>query len=139
MRQNNSPLASIRAILRQRLDNSRFAIARRREATPLSTAGRSDRRAGLHRGALRESLLEPEGDARFTLTFCTDAFRLPFAELRIDAELGGLDLVSITDYQHLKKFYIEGGDGVPELPYDFTSPSIYPFAYSPAPCDSGAA
>lgn len=37
---------------------------------------------------LRESLLDPEGDARFTLTFGTDALlRLPFAELRIDAEL----------------------------------------------------
>ena len=41
--------------------------------------------AGMTR--LRESLLEPEGDARFTLTFGSDAFRLPFAELRIDAEL----------------------------------------------------
>jgi iron complex outermembrane recepter protein len=39
------------------------------------------------------------------------------ASLRIDAEIGGLDLVSITDYSHLNKFYIESGDGQPELPY----------------------
>ena len=36
---------------------------------------------------------------------------------RFDANLEGLSLTSITDYQHLNKFYIEGGDGDPELPY----------------------
>ncbi len=39
------------------------------------------------------------------------------ATLRLDAEIGSLDLVSITDYQHMDKFYIESGDGQPELPY----------------------
>ena len=32
----------------------------------------------------------------------------------MDAEIGELDLVSITDYQHSKKFYIEGGDSSPD-------------------------
>ncbi len=36
---------------------------------------------------LRGSLLEPEGDARYTLAFGTDALRVPFAALRIEAEL----------------------------------------------------
>lgn len=54
------------------------------------------------------------------------------ATLRIDAKLGGFDLISITDYQHLKKFYIESGDGPPEIPYveNVTPP---PTAPCPAP------
>ncbi len=37
---------------------------------------------------LRDSLLEPEGDVRYVLTFGTDALlKLPFAALRIEAEL----------------------------------------------------
>lgn len=36
---------------------------------------------------LSEGLLRPEGDARYTLAFGTDALRVPFAELRIEAEL----------------------------------------------------
>lgn len=36
---------------------------------------------------LRDSLLEPEGDARYVLAFGTDALKLPYAELRIEAEL----------------------------------------------------
>ena len=36
---------------------------------------------------LRDSLLEPEGDVRYVIAFGTDASRLPFAELRIEAEL----------------------------------------------------
>ena len=36
---------------------------------------------------LRDSLLEPEGDARYVLAFGTDALKLPFAELRIEADL----------------------------------------------------
>lgn len=60
------------------------------------------------------------------------------ATLRMDADVGAVTLTSITDYQSLKKFYIEGGDGVPELPYNFTSPSVYPFAFSPAPCPAPA-
>lgn len=36
---------------------------------------------------LRDSLLDPEGDARYVLAFGTDALKVPFAELRIEAEL----------------------------------------------------
>ena len=36
---------------------------------------------------LRDSLLEPEGDARYVLAFGTDALKLPYAELHIEAEL----------------------------------------------------
>ena len=39
------------------------------------------------------------------------------ATLRLDAKIGAFDVTSITDYQHLKKFYIEQGDSVPEFPY----------------------
>ena len=34
--------------------------------------------------------------------------------LRIDGALGGLGFVSISDYQHSNKFYIEGGDASPD-------------------------
>jgi iron complex outermembrane receptor protein len=52
--------------------------------------------------------------------------------LRIDTEVAGLDLVSITDYQHLNKFYIESGNGPPEIPYveNVTPPATAP---CPAP------
>ena len=36
---------------------------------------------------LRDSLLEPEGDVRYLLAFGTDALGVPYAELRIEAEL----------------------------------------------------
>ena len=36
---------------------------------------------------LRDSLLQPDGDVRYQLAFGTDALKLPFAELRIEAEL----------------------------------------------------
>ena len=36
---------------------------------------------------LRDSLLQPEGDARYVLAFGIDALKVPFAELRIEAEL----------------------------------------------------
>jgi len=36
---------------------------------------------------LRDSLLDPEGDARYVLAFGTDALKLPYVELRIEAEL----------------------------------------------------
>ncbi len=39
------------------------------------------------------------------------------ATLRLDAKLGVFDVTSITDYQSLKKFYIEQGLSVPEFPY----------------------
>ena len=54
-------------------------VAARREfegRIPLATLAR-----------LRDSLLDPEGDARYVLAFGTDALRLPYAELRIEAEL----------------------------------------------------
>lgn len=35
--------------------------------------------------------------------------------LRLDVALGNVDLVSITDYQTLDKFYTEGGDASPDL------------------------
>jgi iron complex outermembrane receptor protein len=35
--------------------------------------------------------------------------------LRLDAAFGNFDFVSITDYQHLSKFYVEGGDASPDL------------------------
>lgn len=34
--------------------------------------------------------------------------------LRIDADLGSVGLVAISDYQHSNKFYIEGGDSSPD-------------------------
>ena len=37
------------------------------------------------------------------------------ATLRLDYNMGKVDLVSITDYQTLKKFYTEGGDASPDL------------------------
>ena len=36
---------------------------------------------------LRDSLLQPEGDARYVLAFGIDALKVSFAELRIEAEL----------------------------------------------------
>jgi len=36
---------------------------------------------------LRDALLEPDGDARYTLAFGTDELQVPYAELRIEAEL----------------------------------------------------
>lgn len=36
---------------------------------------------------LRDSLLQPEGEARYVLAFGTDALKVPYADLRIEAEL----------------------------------------------------
>ena len=36
---------------------------------------------------LRDSLLQPEGEARYVLGFGTDALKVPYADLRIEAEL----------------------------------------------------
>lgn len=36
---------------------------------------------------LRDSLLDPEGDARYHLAFGTDSLLLPYVELRVEAEL----------------------------------------------------
>lgn len=61
------------------------------------------------------------------------------ATLRLEASVGKVDLVSITDYSSLKKFYIEGGDGPPELPYDFANPTAYaPFTRGPCPAPAQA-
>jgi len=55
------------------------------------------------------------------------------ATLRLDAQLGAFDVISITDYQHLSKFYIESGDGPPELPYvENVTPA------GPVPCPAPA-
>ncbi|WP_421846797.1 TonB-dependent receptor [Novosphingobium sp.] len=55
------------------------------------------------------------------------------ASLRLDAKLGVFDVTSITDYTHLKKFYIESGDGQPELPYVEFGP-----VRAPGPCAAPA-
>ena len=57
------------------------------------------------------------------------------ATLRIDAQLGAFDVVSITDYQNLKKFYIESGDGPPEIPY---VENVTPPATAPCPAPNTA-
>ena len=55
------------------------------------------------------------------------------ASLRLDAKVGVFDITSITDYTYLKKYYIEQGDGVPELPYvEFGAPR------APGPCAAPA-
>lgn len=36
---------------------------------------------------LRDGLLQPEGEARYVLAFGTDALKVPYADLRIEAEL----------------------------------------------------
>jgi iron complex outermembrane recepter protein len=60
------------------------------------------------------------------------------ATLRMDADVGDVTLTSITDYQSLKKFYIEGGNGVPELPYDLNGPPTSYFGFVTAPCPAPA-
>ncbi len=55
------------------------------------------------------------------------------ATLRLDARLGAVDVTSITDYQHLSKFYIEQGDSVPEFPYVENG-----IPRSPGPCPAPA-
>lgn len=57
------------------------------------------------------------------------------ATLRFEAKLGAVDLVSISDYQHLSKYYVEGGDGDPELPYQ---PGVALAPYTTGPCAAPA-
>ena len=57
------------------------------------------------------------------------------ATLRLDAQIGGLDFVSISDYQHLDKFYIESGNGQPELPY---VENVTPAASGPCPAPASS-
>ncbi len=56
------------------------------------------------------------------------------ATLRLDATFGAVALTSISDFQHLSKFYIEGGDGDPELAY-IAGPTVTPAS---APCAAPA-
>ena len=51
------------------------------------------------------------------------------ATLRLEGRIGAFDVVSISDYQHLTKFYNEIGDAQPELPYVKGQSS-----YTPGPC-----
>ena len=62
----------------ERLDAWRMVAARREfeGRIPLAAMTR-----------LRDALLEPDGDVRYTLAFGTDALQVPYAELRIEAEL----------------------------------------------------
>lgn len=62
----------------EQLDAWRMVAARREfeGRLPLSSMGR-----------LRESLVDAEGEVRFSIAFDQDALQLPYAELRIDAEL----------------------------------------------------
>lgn len=55
--------------------------------------------------------------------------------LRVDAELGGFDVTSISDYQNLNKFYIESGNGPPEIPY---VENVTPPATAPCPAPNSA-
>ncbi|EGD58274.1 TonB-dependent receptor, plug [Novosphingobium nitrogenifigens DSM 19370] len=50
------------------------------------------------------------------------------ATLRLDAHVGIFDLVSVSDYQHLNKFYNEMGDSQPEYSY------VQGASYTPGPC-----
>lgn len=56
--------------------------------------------------------------------------------LRMDATLGNVALTSISDYTNLSKFYIESGDGPPELPY--VPGTLGAALQSPGPCASPA-
>jgi iron complex outermembrane receptor protein len=57
------------------------------------------------------------------------------ATLHLDFKAGPFDVVSISDYQHMKKFYIEGGDGDPELPY---VPGVALEPFTTGPCAAPA-
>lgn len=57
------------------------------------------------------------------------------ASLRLDGKLGGFDITSITDYQHLDKLYREIGDGDPEQPYTGLGSASNP---TPYPCLANA-
>lgn len=53
--------------------------------------------------------------------------------LRLDAKIGAFDVTSVTDFQSLKKFYIEQGLSVPEFPYVEDG-----IPRSPGPCPAPA-
>lgn len=86
-------------------------------------------------GYLNPDIAASQGGSPWKTAGTGDAYvdrKLFGSTLRIDAELGGLDLTSISDYQHVDKFYIESGNGPPEIPYveNVTPPATAP---CPAP------
>jgi iron complex outermembrane receptor protein len=86
-------------------------------------------------GYLNPDIAASQGGSPWETAGTGDAYvdrKLFGSTLRIDAELGGLDLTSISDYQHVDKFYIESGNGPPEIPYveNVTPPATAP---CPAP------
>jgi iron complex outermembrane recepter protein len=71
-------------------------------------------------GYTNPSITQSQGGNPWRTAGTGDAYvdRQQFAAtLRLDFNVGAFEIVSISDYQHLKKYYIEGGDGDPELPY----------------------
>ncbi len=85
-------------------------------------------------GYTNPSITPSQGGNPWTTAGTGDAYvdRKQFAAtLRLDAKLGAFDLVSISDYQNLSKFYIEGGDGDPELPY---RPGVALDPFTTGPC-----
>lgn len=86
-------------------------------------------------GYFNPSIAASQGGSPWKTAGTGDAYvnrKMFGSTLRIDADVGGFYLVSITDYQHLSKFYIESGDGPPEIPYveNVTPPATAP---CPAP------
>ena len=67
-------------------------------------------------GFRNDAITPSRGGTPWATAETTDSFvdrKLFGSTLRFDAHLGGLDLVSITDYQHMSKYYQEGGDASP--------------------------
>ncbi|EGD58275.1 TonB-dependent receptor [Novosphingobium nitrogenifigens DSM 19370] len=59
------------------------------------------------------------------------------ATLRLEAKAGPFDIVSISDYQYLKKYYQEVGDGDPEIFFpEGTALAPYTTAACPSPAQS---
>lgn len=89
-------------------------------------------------GYFNPSIAASQGGSPWKTAGTGDAYvdrKMFGATLRFDAQIGSFDVVSITDYQHLKKFYIESGNGQPEIPYveNVTPPATAP---CPAPASS---
>jgi iron complex outermembrane recepter protein len=84
-------------------------------------------------GYTNPSITPSQGGNPWSTAGTGDAYvnrKLFSTTLRSDASLGKLNLTSITDYTHLNKFYIEGGDGVPELPYVQGTLGNFPGGYA---------
>ncbi len=89
-------------------------------------------------GYFNPSIAASQGGSPWKTAGTGDAFvdrKLFGATLRFDAQLGSFDVVSITDYQHLNKFYIESGNGPPEIPY---VENVTPPATAPCPAPNGS-